>query len=192
MTKAASSPTVLKTISGPESCEMCGKTGLKTEIVRDPFIYGAGSDAEELSADIPVYTCSHCSVSFTGEEAEVARHEAVCRHLGVLTPGEIRALRRRYKVSRAAFARVTGFGEATLARWERREVIQNSSSDNYLRLLMNQDNFQQLSIMSARAEPSGAEKSAVVGQAISVMALEPDDEERYRAQASKFKFRKAA
>ena len=43
------------------------------------------------------------------------RHEAVCRHLGVLAPGEIRALRREHGMSRAAFARLTGFGEATLA-----------------------------------------------------------------------------
>lgn len=114
---------------------MCGTPGLKTELVRNPFIYGAGSDAVELRADIPVHTCSHCSLSYTAESAEIARHEAVCRHLGVLTPDEIRELRDRHNLSRAAFARRNGFGEATLARWERGESIQNTSTDRYLRLL---------------------------------------------------------
>ncbi len=138
-TKIASPPTVLREVPGPESCELCGTPGLKTELVRDPFIYGAGPTAVELCADIPVHTCSRCAESFTGVEAEIAEHEAICRHHGVLTPAEIRQLRVGYGMSRAAFARLTGFGEATLARWERREVIQNTSGDRYLRLLMDPD-----------------------------------------------------
>ena len=138
-TKIASPPTVLREVPGPESCELCGTPGLKTELVRDPFIYGAGSNAVELSADVPVHTCARCAVSFTGEEAEIVRHDVICRHHGVLTPAEIRQLRGGYGMSRAAFARLTGFGEATVARWERREVIQNTSSDRYLRLLMDPD-----------------------------------------------------
>ena len=133
--RIASPPTVLQEIPGPDVCEMCGTPGLKTELIRDPFIYGRGPDAVELIADIPVHTCAKCDVSFLGEEAVAIQHEAVCRHLGVLTPDEIRELRANYGMSRAAFARVTGFEEATLAQWERREVIQNKSSDHYLRLL---------------------------------------------------------
>ena len=71
MTKNASPPTVLGPVSGPESCEMCGANGLKTELVRDPFIYGAGPKAVELVADVPVHTCPECDVSFTGEAAEI-------------------------------------------------------------------------------------------------------------------------
>ena len=104
-------------------------------MIRDPFIYGVGSDAVELIADLPVHTCSRCSNSYTREQAEIARHDAVSQHLGVLTPAEIRALRDGYGLSRAAFARLTGFSEVALARWERREVIQNATSDRYLRLL---------------------------------------------------------
>lgn len=157
----ASKPTVLGKIEGPDECEMCGAAGLRTELVRNPFIYGAGADAVELSADIPVHTCTPCAVSFTGEEAARIEHEAVCRHLGVLTPDEIRALRKRHELSRAAFSRVTGFGEATLARWEGRRVIQNTSSDRYLRLIEDPATFRRLQALANPHPPRlGGEPSS--------------------------------
>lgn len=192
MTKTASPPTVLKPIPGPDLCDLCGKPGLKTELIRDPFIYGADSDAVELSADIPVHSCLHCSISFTGEEAAIAKHEAVCQHLGVLTPREIRALRRRYNMSRAAFARLTGFGEATLARWERREIIQNTSNDKFLRLLEHPNIFRMLSLMSERLVPFGAKQLEEVSIAQSLVALKRSDVERYRIQATRFSLRLAS
>ncbi len=135
MPTIASPPTPLHRIPGPDACRVCGTPGLTTELVRDPFICGVGEDAVELTADVPVHTCSACDLSYTGEEAAMRKHEAVCRHLGLLTPGEIRDIRKGYEMSQAAFARTTGFGEATVARWERGEVMQNVSSDRYLRLL---------------------------------------------------------
>ncbi len=135
MNRIASPPTVLREIPGPDVCDMCGAPGLRTELIRDPFIYGSGSNAVEIVADVPVHSCVHCEMSFTGEEAEIARHRAICEHLGLLTCDEIRAIRDDHGLSRAAFARLTGFGEASLARWERREVVQTASSDRYLRLL---------------------------------------------------------
>lgn len=159
MIRIASKPTVLREIEGLDACEMCGAAGLKTELVRNPFIYGTGPDAVELSADIPVHTCSPCAVSFTDDEAAVIEHETVCRHLGVLTPAEIRSLRDRYGLTRAAFARVTGFGEATLARWERREAIQNASSDRYLRRLEDPATFWRL---RALANPDSTDGDVVV------------------------------
>lgn len=133
MTPIASPPIVLQIVQGPEFCDMCGHQLLKTELVRDPFIYGVGSEAVELSADVTVHTCSYCSVSYTGEEAEIAWHEAVCRHLGVLTPREIRAIRRSRNMSRAAFASLTGCDEADFTRWERGEIIQTLAIDDCLR-----------------------------------------------------------
>ena len=144
MSKVASPPTVLREIPGPSECEMCGARGLKTELVRDPFIYGVGDEAVELSADIPVHSCARCDVSYTGTEAERIEHEAVCRHLGVLTPEEIQGIRKRYGLSRAGFAHLTGFGKASLARWERGELIQNTSSDRYLKLLQDPEVFRRL------------------------------------------------
>lgn len=183
MTKIASKPTVLHEIDGPDTCEMCGATGLKTELVRNPFIYGTGSDAVELSADIPVHTCTPCAVSFTGDEAATIEHEAVCRHLGVLTPAEIRALRNRYGLSRAAFSRVTGFGEATLARWEGREVIQNSSSDRYLRLLQDPATFRRLRALANSAATEGAGTSIGVRASVTFRRLSSIRQNQFREHA---------
>ena len=134
MPRIASPPTVLRELDGPDTCEMCGTPGLKTELVRDPFIYGAGDDGVELVVDIPVRTCSSCG-PYTDDEAEDIRHDEVCRHLGVLTPTEIRDLRAKYGLSRAELARISGLGESSIARWETREIIQNVANDRHLRLL---------------------------------------------------------
>ena len=115
----------------------------------------------ELAAYVPVHSCSQCGESYTGEEAETIRHEAVCRHRGVLTPAEIRALRREHGMSRAAFSRLTGFGEATLARWERGEVIQNTSSDSFLRLLTSETVLRRLSSLTRYEDKLGREFSMV-------------------------------
>lgn len=153
MSKVASPPTVLREIPGPSECEMCGTPGLKTELVRDPFIYGVGDEAVELSADIPVHSCAKCGISFTGTDAERIEHEAVCRHLGVLAPKQIRGIRKQYGLSRAAFARLTGFGRASLARWERGELIQNTSNDRYLRLLMDPEVLRRLKSLTGLEDP---------------------------------------
>ena len=75
---------------------------------------------------------------FLDHEGEQLRHEAVCRHLGVLSPADISDIRKRFGMTRAAFAEVTGLGEATLNRWENGAVVQNlarGANDRYLRLL---------------------------------------------------------
>ena len=160
---------------------MCGSPGLRTELVRNPFIYGVGPEAVELRADIPVHTCRQCDISFTGEAAAALEHEAVCRHLGVLTPDQIRELRVGYGMSRAAFARLTGFGEATLARWERREVIQNTSCDRYLRLLENPANVHRLQSLTDTVGSSSGEVFDSTRQAFPF--LSPELQRDYRGHA---------
>ena len=61
--------------------------------------------------------------------------KAVCQHLGVLSPVEVRGIRKRYEMNRSEFAQVTGLGEATLNRWENGTLVQNRANDRYLRLL---------------------------------------------------------
>ena len=180
MTRIASPPTDLGPHPGPDSCDLCGASGLSTELVRDPFIYGAGTGAVELSADVPVHTCAQCGVSYTGEEAEIVRHEVVCRHLGLLTPAEIRGLRERYDLSRAAFARVTGFGKATLARWESGEVIQNTSSDRYLRLLTDPEVMNRLPALTGLTSPISHQRRMSPSVAVHLVVLTPQVQDRYR------------
>ena len=79
-------------------------------------------------------------------EAEDLCHVAICKHLGVMSPEQIKALRGLYKLTQTQFCEVSKLGEATLSRWERGIVVQNSAYDNYLYLLgfiENMDRLQQ-------------------------------------------------
>jgi putative zinc finger/helix-turn-helix YgiT family protein len=118
-------------------CDICGTPGIHEEIRREEFLYGMKDEAVTLSADVPVWVCDGCGFSFTDHRGEDARHEAVCKHLGVLAPKDIVAIREQSGLSRAAFADVLGFGIASLQRWETGSTIQNTSSDNLIRLSQN-------------------------------------------------------
>src|SRR5262245_31617515 len=81
-------------------CANCGGANVSTSMETDRFVHGVGADATELSVVVPVRTCVDCGEQFTDEEAEVLRHEAVCRKRGLLTPAEIRDIRVRYGKNR--------------------------------------------------------------------------------------------
>ena len=123
-----------------------------TDWRRHTFRYGVGSAATDLTADIPVRRCKSCGFEFLDYEAETLMHEAVCTHLGVLSPRAIKDIRRRYRMSRAAFAEVTGLGEATLNRWENGIKVQTLANDRYLRLLALPENMQRLGSFCAAGQ----------------------------------------
>jgi putative zinc finger/helix-turn-helix YgiT family protein len=125
-------------------CPQCGAARVHTEHVDEPFTYGEGPGAVQLSALVPLRRCARCGMKFLDAAAEDAQHEAICRHLGVMTPAEILALRRRHGLSRAQFAQLTKLGAATLARWERGVLIQNAAYDQLLYLLTFDENVERL------------------------------------------------
>ncbi len=115
-------------------CPICdGKA--ETHWCQHDFLYGVGDDAVELRAELPFGRCDACDFEFLDHDGERRKHEAVCKHLDILSPWEIKDIRLRHKMSRAEFARISGLGEATLARWERGHVTQNRANDHYLRLI---------------------------------------------------------
>ena len=97
------------------------------------FTYGVGPDAAELSVTLPIHVCPSCGFECLDDEAETLKHEAVCAHLGVLPPGEIRSIRRMHGMSRAAFSKMVGVDEADLVRWEEGILIQSAAHDRRLR-----------------------------------------------------------
>ena len=121
------------------TCPDCGGHSFSTVLHDDAFEYGAGESPVTLHARIPVHCCDSCDFEFLGREGRRIKHEAVCRHFCLLTPAEIQGIRESHGMSRTAFAEITGFGEATLNRWERGAVIQNRANDRYLRLLASPD-----------------------------------------------------
>ncbi|TIO38194.1 MAG: YgiT-type zinc finger protein, partial [Mesorhizobium sp.] len=115
-----------------QTCELCGAKALVKTIQTEQFPYGSGDDAVILTANVPVWSCIKCGESFTGGEAEDLRHEAVCLHLGRLAPKEVWAIRDSYGLTQEQFAELTGFGVASIKRWESAHQIQNLSADRYL------------------------------------------------------------
>ena len=116
------------------TCEECGHR-VTTTWHRHTFQYGVGELAATLAVRLPVRRCDHCDFDYLDDAGERLKHEAVCRHLGVLTPQEIRRIRGCHGLSRQAFAKLTGIGEASLGRWENGIKIQTPANDRYLRLL---------------------------------------------------------
>jgi DNA-binding transcriptional regulator YiaG len=133
-----------------------------------------------LTARVPLRTCTKCGFEYFDEEAEDARHAAVCRHLGVQTPAEIEALRKKYGLSRVEFADLTQLGEATIARWERGALIQNAANDRYLYLLRWEENIERL----GGKGPSGV-GAAAVSNTVKCASSAEEPEESPMARASK-------
>ena len=135
------------------------------------FTYGIGDAAVELTVTLPVHVCPSCGFECLDDEGETLKHEAVCAHLGVLTPDEVRGIRKTYGMSRAAFAKVTGLGEATLNRWENAFLIQNAANDRYLRLLKDANNMRLLKRLTA--EPAGPSSTTSTGR-FRVIGVSPE------------------
>ena len=116
-------------------CPQCGLGRVTASRHRHIFTYGSEESAVELTVEVPLRRCTSCGFEYLDEEAEQLKHEAVCRHFGVLSPGEIRRIREHHQMTRARFAEVTGLGEASLNRWENGLTIQTQGNDRYIRLL---------------------------------------------------------
>lgn len=118
-----------------QQCEICDEATATLSYETQSFNYGPVADGILLSARVPVWTCAECEMQYLGEEAEDIKHEAVCAYLGRLTPRDIRAIRVDFGMLQDAFAEFTGYGIASVKRWETGAQIQSESVDKHLRLL---------------------------------------------------------
>jgi DNA-binding transcriptional regulator YiaG len=144
----------------------------------ESFQYGVGEALVNLNAGIPVNHCRDCGMTFTDEVASEIRHEAVCRHLGVMTPREVRSI--RANLSQEEFADLTKLGKASIARWESGTKIQNMANDYYLYLLSFRDNVDRL---REREQLPLVEKLSSFGKFRKISAK---DEIRLRKDAAEF------
>ena len=134
----------LEAVKSELDCPLCGVMEVETSITPYTFEYGSGDAAAKLNVDVPVRHCDACEFVYLDDEGERIKHEAVCQYLGVLSPREIRRIRKQYSNRRTGFAEVTGLAEASLNRWENGLSIQTHANDRYLRLLEYPDNLRRL------------------------------------------------
>ncbi len=71
-------------------CAQCGAKTVATTWTDDALVWGSGDSAATLTVHIPYRSCSSCGCTYLDHEAEDIRHNAVCRHLGVKDPDELR------------------------------------------------------------------------------------------------------
>lgn len=133
-------------------CETCG-ANMQPNTTTQEFEYGRGSSAVLLRAVVPFWSCERCGDSVADWRAEAARDEAVCRHLGVLTPQELKELRRSLGLSQAQLAQLTRIGVASIKRWESGGQPQSPSLDLFLRLLQYPEVVEHLRSLSLNSEP---------------------------------------
>ena len=133
-------------------CPRCSANRVRVDEVEHSFPFGSGEKAVELTATVPVHTCDACGFEYLDHVAEDRQHDAACRHLGLLTPSEVREVRRLQGMNRAEFAELTGLGEASIARWESGAGYQSVSNDRYLRLLMKDTNIEELRALTRPGE----------------------------------------
>lgn len=182
------------------SCPECDSEDISTSYENETVPYGSGTEATNLTCTVPVRKCKACGLSFTDDEAAEIRHEAVCRHLKVLTPAEVLSIRRSYGLSRNEFSKLTHIGEASLARWENGYLIQNSANDQLLFLLQFVENVERLRRREQATSPMKvSQKAGVNVSALSdahlgsnkvFRALTPSDKEKYSVAAKTFVLRR--
>lgn len=117
-------------------CAGCGEARVRTEEVGHAFPFGAGEDAVQLTAPVPLRVCESCGFEYLDHEAEERQHDAACRHLGLLTPTEIFEVREALGVDRADFAALTGLRESMIGRWESGAGYQTVAEDRLIRSLI--------------------------------------------------------
>ncbi len=172
------------------TCPQCGeKGGVATSLYPHTFRYGSGESTVDLTVELPLRRCSACEFEFLDDEAERLEHEAICAHLGVLSPKEIRGIREAYDLSRNEFAQVTGLGEATLNRWENGIKIQTLANDRYLRLLALPLSMQRLKSFGSSVQTSLSSANLNVGK---FRVLSESDLVRHRQEQTSFALRLAA
>ena len=141
------------------SCARCGAETVDTVEHLHTFRYGAGESAADLTAHLPVRRCGTCGFEFLDQESERIKLEAICEHLGVLSPSGIQRIRERYGMTLAAFADVTGLGTATLVRWENGSMNHTRAYDRYVRLLEKPEIMKELKRLAEPVE-SGSDLDA--------------------------------
>ena len=130
------------TIAQNTQCALCGSDTVQTRHETKFFTYGSLENQTELQAEVPVYRCTECNFLYTDREGDQLCHDSVCKFLQVLTPTEIRILRKNTGLTIKKFSKFTGIGQASISRWENSTLIQNKAMDFYLRLLGVFENLQ--------------------------------------------------
>jgi putative zinc finger/helix-turn-helix YgiT family protein len=140
-------------------CPKCGAFQATYEEITEQTLPVRG---ECITVSGAVRYCSVCNEALVSEDLDAATLErAYCvfreRH-GLLSPREIRAIRESYGMSQRAMARLLGWGDITLHRYEN-GALQDVAHDSVLRLIRDPANALALATTAADRLPAPAIES---------------------------------
>jgi len=122
-------------------CKYCNKETSLKKLQRTETYPVKG---ENTTIEATVYVCEVCGQDawipeVDDENLDRAYAEYRKAH-GLLNPDEIKSIREKYGLSQVAFARILGFGEKTIARYENGS-LQDEAPNNLLLLVKNPESF---------------------------------------------------
>ena len=116
-----------------------------TRIIEKPQTLKVKGRAITLVA--PVRVCATCGEEIIDKEMDERTltkfYDEYRRLENLLTPDEIKAIRQKYNLSQASFAKLLGFGEKTITRYEN-GAIQDQCHDNMIRLMRSINAFEMI------------------------------------------------
>ena len=97
-----------------------------------------GPDAwDKVSFYAPILDCINCSKEIFAPEFHKIENEAMCIASGVLTPDEIKEIRKKiyWGKNNITFSQILGFGSSTIARYESGASMPSKAHNKILTLL---------------------------------------------------------
>ena len=124
-----------------KTCPVCFKKTAWKEISGKENIEVRG---ERFEVKVRYYKCPACGEEFERLTDPIDPLDQAYRLYrkkhNMMQPGEIRALRKKYNLTQKELARILGWGDVTLSRYEN-GALQDESHDNLLHLCKNPDNL---------------------------------------------------
>ncbi|MCX5993872.1 MAG: DUF4065 domain-containing protein [Chloroflexi bacterium] len=126
------------------SCPTCDETKM-LKMIKSTKEISVRND--KITVEVEYYQCIACGEEFLVPQPEndpfVKAYRKYRQKHMLLQPEEIKAFRRKYKLTQGELADLLGLGGATLSRYETGK-IQDESHDTLLRLVLNPENLQGL------------------------------------------------
>jgi putative zinc finger/helix-turn-helix YgiT family protein len=119
----------------PWHCQRCGQERIVPTRIDYPMeVNYDGRIVAFIAKGIEIPICQNCGDKRFTLEVDDQINAALCAHLGLLTPEQIREGIERLGLTQKEVAERLGIAEATLSRWVNKVVIQSRAMDNYLRM----------------------------------------------------------
>ncbi len=148
-----------------------------------------GDDGRTFQVEVPVVFCLDCGNGFTDQRAERLRQAAYLRHVGLLTPEEVKSVRTGLGMTRREFDEAYGIPPASMDRWENGRLTQNRSMDTLLRALLNRATAARLDRRVVPQHTSNEDDKVVWGRFGRLAAATPDEQEDLLRRSGEFKLR---